>query len=97
MAALRKEIEARRKATEEQRTKLEAQRTKEPGRAIAWVTDKTTKPPTVPLLTRGLYHLRGPSVEPGALAMLSDAGHEYQPHPQPSDATTTGRRLGGWP
>jgi mono/diheme cytochrome c family protein len=94
VAALRKEIEAQRKTYDEQRKKLEAQRTKEPGRAIAWVTDKTTKPPTVPLLTRGLYHLRGPSVEPGALAMLTDAGHEYQTHALPSDATTTGRRLG---
>ncbi len=94
VAALRKEIEAQRKTSDEQRKKLEDQRTKEPGRAIAWVTDKTTKPPTVPLLTRGLYHLRGPSVEPGALAMLTDAGHEYQPHALPSDSTTTGRRLG---
>ncbi len=94
VAALRKEIDAQRKAYDEQRQKLEAQRTKEPGRAIAWVTDKTTKPPTVPLLTRGLYHLRGPSVEPGALALLTDAGHEYQPHTLPSDSTTTGRRLG---
>ncbi|MCX7418502.1 MAG: DUF1549 domain-containing protein, partial [Planctomycetia bacterium] len=94
VAALRKEVEAHRKTSDEQRQKLEAQRTKEPGRAIAWVTDKTTKPPTVPLLTRGLYHLRGPSVEPGALAMLTDAGHEFQPHALPSDATTTGRRLG---
>lgn len=94
VAALRKEIEAQRKTYDERRKKLEDQRTKEPGRAIAWVTDKTTKPPTVPLLTRGLYHLRGPSVEPGAMAMLTDAGHEYQPHALPSDATTTGRRLG---
>ncbi len=94
VAALRKEVEAHRKTSDEQRQKLEAQRTKEPGRAIAWVTDKTTKPPTVPLLTRGLYHLRGPSVEPGALAMLTDAGHEYQPQALPRDATTTGRRLG---
>ena len=94
VAALRKEIEAQRKTSDEQRKKLEDQRTKEPGRAIAWVTDKTTKPPTVPLLTRGLYHLRGPSVEPGTLAMLTDAGHEYQTHALPSDSTTTGRRLG---
>ena len=94
VAALRKEIEALRKTYGEQRQKLEAQRTKEPGRAIAWVTDKTTKPPTVPLLTRGLYHLRGPSVEPSALALLTDSGHEYQTHALPSDSTTTGRRLG---
>ncbi len=94
VAALRKEIETQRKTSDEQRQKLEDQRTKEPGRAIAWVTDKTTKPPTVPLLTRGLYHLRGPSIEPGALAMLTDVGHQYQPHALPSDATTTGRRLG---
>jgi len=80
LAALRKEVESRRKAYKEQRAKLEAQRTKEPGRAIAWVTDKSTNPPTVPLLTRGLYHLRGPNVEPGALQILTDTGHAYQPH-----------------
>ena len=94
VVALRKEIEARRKTYDERRKKLEDQRTKEPGRAIAWVTDKTTKPPTVPLLTRGLYHLRRPNVEPGALAMLTDTGHEYRPHVMSSDSTTTGRRLG---
>lgn len=94
VAALRTEIEARRKTCDEQRKKLEDQRTKEPGRAIAWVTDKTTTPPTVPLLTRGLYHLREATVEPGALAMLTDAGQEYRPHAMPSDSTTTGRRLG---
>ncbi|MBM4005140.1 MAG: DUF1553 domain-containing protein [Planctomycetes bacterium] len=102
LAALRKEIESRRKDYKEQRAKLEAQRSKEPGLAIAWVTDKSTNPPMVPFLTRGLYHLRGPNVEPGALAMLSDAGHPYEPHrwtragvaPQsadalPSDSTST--------
>jgi hypothetical protein len=94
VAALRTEIEARRKTYDEQRKMLEDQRTKEPGRAIAWVTDKSTTPPTVPLLTRGLYHLREASVEPGALAMLTDAGHEYRPHAMPGDSTTTGRRLG---
>jgi hypothetical protein len=94
IAALRKEIDARRKTFEQEHSALEAQRSKEPGRAIAWVTDKSTKPPEVPLLTRGLYHLRGPSVEPGALKMLTDPGHEYQPRQPSSEAATTGRRLG---
>jgi len=94
VASLRTEIEARRKTYDEQRKMLEDQRTKEPGRAIAWVTDKTTTPPTVPLLTRGLYHLREANVEPGALAMLTDAGYEYRPQAMPGDSTTTGRRLG---
>ena len=94
VAALRTGIEGRRKTYDEQRKMLEDQRTKEPGRAIAWVTDKSTIPPTVPLLTRGLYHLREANVEPGALAILTDAGHEYRPHPMPDDSTTTGRRLG---
>lgn len=92
--AQRKELEARRKSYDEQRKKLEEQRTKEPGLAIAWVTDKSTTPPIVPLLTRGLYHLREASVEPGGLALLTDKGQEYQPHNMPSDSTTTGRRLG---
>ncbi len=92
--ALRKKTEARRKLYDDQRLKFESQQTKEPGRAIAWVTDKSTKPPAVPLLTRGLYHLRGPSVEPGALAILTDAGQEYCPQSMSSDSSTTGRRLG---
>lgn len=94
IAALRREIEARRKTYEQQRSAVEAQRSPEPGRAIAWVTDKSARLPDVPLLTRGLYHLRGPNVEPGALSMLTDPGHEYQPRKPSSDATTTGRRLG---
>lgn len=94
IAALRKEIDSRRKQYDQERSALEAQRSKEPGRAIAWVTDKSAKPPEVPLLTRGLYHLRGPSVEPGALKMLTDAGREYQPRASSSEAVTTGRRSG---
>lgn len=92
--ALRQEIETRRKTYEQQRSALEAKRSKEPGQAIAWVTDRSAKAPEVPLLTRGLYHLRGANVEPGALKMLTDPGQEYQPHQLSSEATTTGRRLG---
>ncbi len=94
VAALRKELEARRKEYEQARGKLESQRTPEPGRAIAWVTDKSAKPPEVPLLTRGLYNQRGPSVEPGALLMLTDVGREFRPQPPGHDTATTGRRRG---
>lgn len=94
IAALRKEIEAKRKTYEEQRTKLQSQRSAEPGRAIAWVSDKSAKPPEVPLLTRGLYHLRGPGVQPGVLQTLTDPGNEYQPLPPGGDIPMTGRRLG---
>jgi hypothetical protein len=94
VAALKKEIESRRKAYEQARGRLESQRTPQPGRAIAWVTDKSTQPPEVPLLIRGLYHQRGPTVDPGALQVLTDAGREYKPHVPGPNAPTTGRRLG---
>ena len=94
IAALRKEIEARRKTYEEQRTRLTSQRSPEPGRAIAWVSDKSAKAPEVPLLTRGLYHLRGPGVQPNVLQTLTDPGNEYQPLPPGGDIPMTGRRLG---
>lgn len=93
IAALRKEIEKRRKEYEQARGKLEAQRTPEPGRAIAWVTDKSAKPPEVPFLTRGVYHLRGPNVEPAALQILTDSGREFRAQTPTSGAATTGRRL----
>lgn len=93
IASLRQTYEAKRKEFEQSRAKLEAQRTSEPGRAIAWVTDKSAKPPEVPLLTRGQYHLRGANMEPGALQVLTDPGQEFRA--QPSDQRpTTGRRLG---
>ena len=94
VAELRKKLEAKRKDYEKRRTELEAQRTPEPGRAIAWVTDKSATPPVVPLLTRGLYHLRGPGVPPGVLEMLTDEDHKYQPRTLSEDSGTTGRRLG---
>ena len=87
------ELATRRQDYERRRSELLKQRAPSPGRAIAWVSDKSAKPPEVPLLTRGLYHLRGPLVEPGALAVLSDPAHPYEPRP-PAEATTTGRRLG---
>ncbi|MBL8817958.1 MAG: PSD1 domain-containing protein [Planctomyces sp.] len=92
VAAIRKAIEERRSGYEEQRKKLESQRTPEPGRAIAWVSDKSASPPAVPFLTRGLYHLREGEVQPMALSMLSEPGEEYVvPTPAPG-ATSTGRR-----
>ncbi|MDB5336818.1 MAG: Protein of unknown function (DUF1553)/Protein of unknown function (DUF1549)/Planctomycete [Planctomycetaceae bacterium] len=94
IAALRQQIEVKRKAYEEQRGKLQSQRSAEPGRAIAWVSDKSAKAPEVPLLTRGLYHLRGPGVQPSALQVLTDPGNEYQPLPPGGDFPMTGRRLG---
>ncbi len=94
IAALRQQIEVRRKTYDEQRTKLEKQRSAEPGRAIAWVSDKSAKPPEVPLLTRGLYNLRGPGVLPSALQVLTDAGNEYQALPPGGEVPMTGRRLG---
>lgn len=93
IAALRQSFEAKRKEFEQARSKLESQRTPEPGRAIAWVSDKSAKPPEVPLLTRGQYHLRGPLVEPGALQVLSDPGKEYQAKTS-QQPNSTGRRLG---
>ena len=55
---------------------------------------KSAKPPEVPLLTRGNYHSRGPNVEPAALRLLTDAGHEFRPQPPSNDLPTTGRRTG---
>ena len=94
IAERRKQLEARRKSYEEERGKLESQRMPEPGRAIAWVTDKSANPVEVPFLTRGAYHLRGPSVEPNSLRILTDPGCEYQPETLVDAAVTTGRRLG---
>lgn len=92
LAALRKAIEERRAVYEKQRKELEIQRTPEPGRAIAWVSDKSAKPPVVPFLTRGLYHLRKEDMPPMALAALSEPGEAYvPPYPVPG-AATTGRR-----
>ena len=98
--ALRKAIQDRRTEYEKKRNELQSESTPEPGRAIAWVSDKSTEPPVVPLLTRGLYHLREGNMEPGALRVLSDHGAEYRLPPLTSDAptTTTGRRtaLADW-
>jgi len=94
IAALRKERDERNAAYHKRRTELEAQRVKGPGRAIAWVTDRSAQPPVVPFLTRGLYSQRGPSVEPAALQVLTDPGNEYRPEPLGDAPLTTGRRLG---
>lgn len=98
VAALRKAIEERRTAYEQRRKGLEAQRTPEPGRAIAWVSDKSAKPPVVPLLTRGLYHLREGDMPPSALRSLTDTGEDYQLPTLSADSVTTGRRtaLADW-
>jgi len=92
IAALRKSIEERRAQYEKQHKAIESQRTAEPGRAIAWVSDKSAKPPVVPLLTRGLYHLREGDVPPMALSALSEPGEEYVAPSIAPDAATTGRR-----
>lgn len=94
IAALRKERDERNAAYDKRRTELEAQRVKGPGRAIAWVTDKSAQPPVVPFLTRGVYWQRGPSVEPGALQILTDPGKEFRPERTGAEPATTGRRLG---
>ncbi|MFM7922091.1 MAG: DUF1553 domain-containing protein, partial [Planctomycetaceae bacterium] len=90
--ALRKALEERRTEYEKKRKELESQRTPEPGRPIAWVSDKSARPPIVPFLTRGLYHLRDGDVPPGALAALSEPGEEYVLPTISPGATTTGRR-----
>ncbi|MFM7072367.1 MAG: PSD1 and planctomycete cytochrome C domain-containing protein, partial [Planctomycetota bacterium] len=92
IAALRKSLEERRGQYEKQRKELEGQRTPEPGRAIAWVSDKSAKPPVVPFLTRGLYHLRTDDVPPLALSALSEPGEPYVAPTAVPEAATTGRR-----
>jgi hypothetical protein len=92
VAAIRRAQQERFAEYEKQRKDLEAQRTPEPGRAIAWVSDKSGKPPVVPFLNRGLYHLREADVPPNALAALSDPGAEYVAPVIAPDAATTGRR-----
>lgn len=91
---VRAELAARRQEYEKRRAVWQTQRAPSPGRAIAWVSDKSAVPPEVPLLTRGLYHQRGPAVEPGALAILTDPAHPYQPRQPAEPMATTGRRLG---
>lgn len=92
VAAIRKAIEERRSQYDQQRKNLESQRSPEPGRAIAWVSDKSGKPPVVPFLTRGQYHLREGDVPPSALSILSPPGEEFVPPTPEADAATTGRR-----
>ena len=96
--ALRKALQDRRSEYEKKRAELQSQSTPEPGRPIAWVSDNSAQPPEVPLLTRGLYHLREGNMEPGALQVLSDAGMAYQLPQLTGDAATTGRRtaLADW-
>ncbi|MFM8475802.1 MAG: DUF1549 domain-containing protein, partial [Planctomycetaceae bacterium] len=92
VVAIRKALEERRTEYEKKRRELDSQRTPEPGRPIAWVSDKSARPPRVPFLTRGLYHLRDGDVPPGALATLSEPGEEYTAPTIAADAATTGRR-----
>ena len=92
VAAIRKALEERRAQYETRRKELEAQRKPEPGRPIAWVSDKSARPPVVPFLKRGLYHQRSGDVPPGALAALSEPGEEYVAPTIAPDAATTGRR-----
>lgn len=92
IAAIRKALKERHALYEKQRKELESQRSPEPGEAIAWVSDKSARPPVVPFLTRGLYHLREGDVPPMALSALSDPGEEYVAPSLAPDAATTGRR-----
>ena len=92
VAAIRKSIAERRSQYDQQRKNLESQRSPQPGRAIAWVSDKSGKPPVVPFLTRGQYHLREGDVPPMALSILSPPGEEFLPPPPAPDGATTGRR-----
>ncbi|MGV2336886.1 MAG UNVERIFIED_CONTAM: DUF1549 and DUF1553 domain-containing protein [Planctomycetaceae bacterium] len=92
VAVIRKAQKVRLTQYEDQRRQLEAQRTPEPGRAIAWVSDKSARPPVVPFLTRGQYHLREGDLPPMALSALSEPGEEYAAPVVSPDAVTTGRR-----
>ncbi len=92
VVAIRKVQEEHRAEYEKRRQELETQRSPEPGRPIAWVCDKSAKPPVVPLLTRGLYHLREGDVPPMALSALSEPGEEYVAPTIAAGASTTGRR-----
>ncbi|MCX7401241.1 MAG: PSD1 and planctomycete cytochrome C domain-containing protein [Planctomycetales bacterium] len=92
VAAIRKTLEERFAQYEKERKELEAQRSPEPGRPIAWVSDKSAKPPVVPFLTRGQYHLREGDLPPMAPAALSESGEEYLAPVIVAEAATTGRR-----
>lgn len=92
VAGIRKTIEERRKQYDQKRQELESQRSPSPGRAIAWVHDKSAEPPVVPFLTRGLYNQRTGEVPPMALSVLSEPGEEYVAPPIAPEATSTGRR-----
>ncbi|HND55648.1 MAG TPA: DUF1553 domain-containing protein, partial [Pirellulaceae bacterium] len=95
IAKLREEVKQKRDEFERELKRLEGQRRPNPGRPIAWVTDRSTKPPAVPFLRRGLYHLKEHSVEPDGLAALTDAGREFTLPASSTgvEPTTTGRRL----
>lgn len=90
--ALREEFQKRRTRFAEALKGLEQQRTPEPGRKIAWVSDKSASPPSVPFLERGLYHKRGESMEPAGLTLLTDADNPLTVA-APETGVTTGRRL----
>ncbi|MCY2965718.1 MAG: hypothetical protein NT069_19165, partial [Planctomycetota bacterium] len=92
VAAQREEFQKRRTQFAGKLKELEQQRTPEPGRKIAWVTDKSSAHPEVPFLERGLYHLRRESMDPAGLELLTDADNPYTAT-QPGRAATTGRRL----
>jgi hypothetical protein len=94
LTSLRQEIAARHKDYTEQRKQLISRQSPQPGRAIAWVTDKSGKPPEVPLLTRGQYHLRGELVDAAVPQMLSVDSREYRPVRRDDQINSTGRRTG---
>ncbi len=90
-AAFLKESRARHEAMLREVERLQKRRTPAPGRAIAWVSDRSARPPVVPFLKRGNYFDRGAGVRPSALACLTDAGHPFAVG-APEGGPTTGRR-----
>lgn len=94
LVALREQIEQRHREYAASRKQLEDQRTSGPGRAVAWVTDKSSGAPEVPFLTRGQYHLRDGFVDAAAPQILSAEDHQYHPAETVEKSVTTGRRLG---
>ena len=70
---------------------LNRRRTERPGRA-AVVIDVSPTPPDWFLLVRGNYGKRGPKVDPGVPAVLSEASNPYALAVEPG-AASSGRRL----
>ncbi len=93
-AEIRKAREDRRAAYERRRDEWRQRRQSQPGIPIAWVTDKSTREPEVPLLVRGLYHQRGELVTPAGIGALTNDANAYRIETPTSPHRTTGRRLG---